>query len=69
MTKYQIGDLECTAQLEPSGKYRAVVQVNGLKLDPPQAHPYVYTSAEVFDTESEAFHHGKDHLDRHFPPV
>jgi hypothetical protein len=65
---YQEGDIVISAPETENGKFYSVVTVNGFKFVPPQAEPYVYRSAQSFDTSSDAVHHGMDYVEKHFPP-
>ncbi len=66
MAIYQYGDIICSA-IDDDGKFRARVQVNGLKLVPPQREPHVYLSPQTFDSATAALHHGIDYLNERFP--
>jgi hypothetical protein len=68
MPRYQIGDIECSAIPEKDGEFRARVRVAGHRLQPFQAHDYVYDSVELFAEESLALHHAMDHANERFPP-
>jgi len=68
MTKYQLGDIECSAVPQEGGKFRARVRVDGFRLEPAQVRDYVYESPELFETANLALLHGKSHANEHFPP-
>ena len=68
MPKHQIGDIECSALTEWTGKFRARVRVAGHRLQTFQVKDYVYESTEVFADENLALRHAMDHANEHFPP-
>jgi hypothetical protein len=67
MTLYQYGDIICSAIDADGGRFRTRVQVNGLKLAPPQAEPHFYLSPQTFGSATEALRHGIDYIDQQFP--
>jgi hypothetical protein len=68
MTRYQIGDIVCSAVPMPGGKYRAEVRIAGFKLQPPRKADYIFQSQELFEDESAALHCAMDHANKNFPP-
>lgn len=64
---YQYGDIICSAVDSEGGKYRARVEVSGLKLSPPQAEPHIYLSEKRFSSVSDALHHAIDYIEERFP--
>lgn len=68
MTRYQFGDIVCSAVLMPGGKYRAEVRVAGLKMQPPLKADYIFQSAELFEDKSAALHCAMSHANEKFPP-
>lgn len=68
MTRYEIGDIECSTVAGQSGKFRAHVRVAGIRLHPAQSDDYIYVSADLFDDATLALQHAKDHANEKFPP-
>lgn len=66
MNIYDPGDIQVTT-LDAGGRFRVRVEVNGFKLSPPRAQPYIYLSEETFDSQDDALDHGRDYVNQHFP--
>jgi hypothetical protein len=67
MVRYQIGDIECSAVAEPDGQFLARVRVAGSRLQPAQAHDYIYEAPERFADATLALNHAKSHANERFP--
>lgn len=66
-TFYEYGDIICSVVDSANGMFHSRVQVNGLKLSPPQVQPHIYLSEKTFSSESEALHHGMDYINQQLP--
>lgn len=67
MTRYQAGDIVCSAVPMPGGKYRAEVRVAGLVLQPPSKGDYIFQSQELFEDKTAALHCAMNHANEKFP--
>jgi hypothetical protein len=68
MSKYHVGDIECSVISDFAGRFRAHVRVAGHRLQLLQIEDYVHVSIEVFDDESCALRHAMNHANKNFPP-
>lgn len=66
-TIYNYGDIICSAIDADKGLFRARVEVNGLRLSPPQTGAHIYLSDRTFSSVSDALHHGIEYINLQFP--
>lgn len=68
MTRYQNGDIECTAIQASGSTYCAQVRIAAHCFTPALASDYIYTSEVTFEDRIDALRYAMNHANENFPP-
>lgn len=65
-TKYQLGDIECSAEPRDDGRYHGRVFVRRSIINGRPEHNHLFPEADA--TEEEALRRAMNYANQHFPP-